>query len=133
MNESKLIAEVYEQKILKENLDPTPGSIAIDEWPSTRDPRVTHKLSYCPNSDKIIDLAFFDGKNLIERKEIDPADIKLYNTWYDDSTLKHLADVLAHSRSAKGPVRSDTPEERSARKARYHAMRLQDQENEYSA
>lgn len=100
MNEVKLIAEVYEKKIFNENLDPAPGEIAIDSWTSTSDPRVTHKLSYCPNSDKIIDLAFFNGKNLIERKEIDPADIKLYNTWYDDSTLKHLKDVLAHSRPA---------------------------------
>ena len=88
---SKFLARC--EQILSEAVSDVPGEIEVDSWKSHTDGTVTHYLSWCPKKKIFIDLAKKDG-NVIERKEIDQADIDKYEKWYKPETLEIMKKVL---------------------------------------
>jgi len=75
---------------LYENVNGGPGKIFVAKWQSHTDSNITHILSYNPDSNTFIDISKDIKGMVIERKEIDGAELEKYAEWYDSKLLNKM-------------------------------------------
>jgi hypothetical protein len=87
-NDTKQLQALYE------SVNSKPGPISVTTWPSNTDSSVTHSLTYNPVTNTFIDLASSKG-NIIERKEIDGADLQKYVKWYPAEIINKMQSIIS--------------------------------------